>query len=65
MVKTVTIYKKLYFFQEKSKKQEKESGTNFVLLCQSKNMFGHFKKAICIDQSRFYIFSHPQEFKNV
>ena len=45
MVKTVTIYNKLYFFQEKSKKQEKESGTNFVLLCQSKNMFGHFKKA--------------------
>ena len=23
------------------------------------------KKLICIDQSRFYIFSHPQEFKNV
>ena len=23
------------------------------------------KKLICIDQLRFYIFSHPREFKNV
>ena len=23
------------------------------------------KKLICIDQARFYIFSHPREFKNV
>ena len=26
---------------------------------------GNSKRLICIDQSRFYIFSHPQEFKNV
>ena len=25
--------------------QEKEVATNFVLLCQSRNMVGHFKKA--------------------
>ena len=25
--------------------QEKEAGTNFVLLCQSSNMVGQFKKA--------------------
>ena len=29
-VKTVTPCKKLYFFHEKSKKQGKEAGTNFV-----------------------------------
>ena len=28
-----------------SQKQEKEAGTNFVLLCQSRNMVGQFKKA--------------------
>ena len=26
---------------------------------------GNTEKLICIDQSRFYIFSHPQDFKNV
>ena len=26
---------------------------------------GNSKKLICIDQSRFYIFSHPREFENV
>ena len=26
---------------------------------------GNSKKLICIDQSRFYIFSHPRECKNV
>ena len=36
-VKTVTLCMKL-FFHEKSKKQEKETDTNFVLLCQSGNM---------------------------
>ena len=25
-------------------KQEKEAGTNFLLLCQLRNMVGHFKK---------------------
>ena len=34
-VKTVSLYKKL--------------GTNFVLLCQSRNMVGLFKKAYLID----------------
>ena len=36
-VKTVTLYKKL-FFSLKVSKQEREAGTNFVLLCQSRNM---------------------------
>ena len=39
-VKIVT----LYFFM-KSLKNKKEVGINFVLLCQSKNMVGQFKKA--------------------
>ena len=44
-VKTVTSYKKHYSFHYKSKKKEKEAGTNFVLLCQSINMVGQFRKA--------------------
>ena len=43
-VKTVNLCKKLYFFHEKSKKQEKEAGTNLVLLRQSRNVVGKFKK---------------------
>ena len=43
-VKTVTLCKKLDFFHGKSKKQKNEAGTNFVLLCQSRNMVGQFKK---------------------
>ena len=42
-IKTVTLYKKLYFFI-KSLKQGKEIGTNFFLLFSSRNMVGHFKK---------------------
>ena len=42
--KTVTLYKKLYFFHKNSKRQENEAGTNFALLNQSRNMVGQFKK---------------------
>ena len=42
--KTVTVYKKPYFFSLKALKQEKEGGTNFVLLCQLRIMVGQFKK---------------------
>ena len=41
-VKRVALYKKLYFFHEKSKKQE--IGNNFMLLCQSRNVIGQIKK---------------------
>ena len=45
MVKTVTLCKKLYFIHGKFKKEaEKEAGTNFVLLFQSRNMVEQFKK---------------------
>ena len=42
--KTVTLYKKLYFFHENSKWQENEGGTNFALLNQSRNMVGQLNK---------------------
>ena len=45
MVKTVTLYKKLYFFSLKVLKARKRSYTSVVLLCQSRNMVGQFKKA--------------------
>ena len=44
-VKTVALYKKLYVFDLKSQKQEKEAGTNLIVLCHSRNMVGQFKKA--------------------
>ena len=50
-IKTVTPCQKLYFqskilkAKKKARKLEKETDTNFVLLCQSKNIFGLFKKA--------------------
>ena len=43
-VKTVTLYRKLYFFHSMSQKQEIEACTNLVLLCQSRNMVGQFRK---------------------
>ena len=61
-VKTVEI---LFFSLKVLKKKDKEAGTNFVLLCQSRNMVGQFKKTYLHNQSRFYIFSHLREFKNV
>ena len=45
MVETVIFCKKLYFLHEKFKIQEKEGSTNFVLLCQLRNMVGQFKKS--------------------
>ena len=42
---TVTLYKKLYFFSLKVLKARKKAGNNFILLCESRNMVGQFKKA--------------------
>ena len=44
-VKTVPLYKILYFFLLKVLNQEKEAGTNFNLFCQSRNMIEQLKKA--------------------
>ena len=44
MVNTIIPCKLKLFFHEKSTVQEKETGTNFVLLSQLANMIGQFKK---------------------
>ena len=64
-VETQTLYKKLYFFIKRIKSKKKMLAlTSFY--CVSREMWlGNFKNLICIGQSRFYIFSHPREFKNV
>ena len=46
------------------KKQEKQAGTNFVLLFQYINMIGRFMKRICIQQSSLYIFLQCFSFSN-
>ena len=53
MVKTVTLYMKLCFFIRR------EAGTNFVLLCQSRNMVGQFKKAYLHRSVKILHFSTP------
>ena len=46
MIKSVTFSIKLTsFFHEKSKKQEKGAGTNFILVSQSRNLTGRFIKS--------------------
>ena len=65
-VKTVTLYKEFYFFFIKSPKVKKKKLTLSLFYYVSREIwFGNSKKLICIDQSRFYSFSHPREFKNV
>ena len=39
-VKVVTLYKKLYVFIKSLKSKKKQAGTNFVLLCHSRNTVG-------------------------
>ena len=55
MVKTVTRYKKLYLFSLKFLK----AGTNFVLLCQSRNTVGQFKRAYLHRQIKVLHFLIP------
>ena len=43
-VKTVTLCKKLHFFHQKFKKQEKEAATNFVSLSQPRDTIRKFMK---------------------
>ena len=47
------------FVHRKSKKQEIKAYTTFILLSWSRN----WSKLIYKDQSRFYNFSHPGEFR--
>ena len=50
-----------FFFHKKPKYQEKEAGTNLILLT-GLYMIGQL---IRMDQSTFYNLSHPREFKNL
>ena len=63
--KSAALHKKFYFFSLKDLKKEKEAGTNFVVLCQSRNMVAQVKKAYLHRLIKILHFSHPQEFKNV
>ena len=45
-------------------KKKKLALTLFYYVSQEITL-GNSKNLICRDQSRFYIFSHPQQFKNV
>ena len=59
-VKTVTLYKKVFFFfSRKVLKARKKTGIIFVLLCQSKNMVGQFKKAHLHRPSKILHFITP------
>ena len=42
-------------------KAKKEAGTNFVLLCQSRNTVGQFKKILFAQTNQDSTFSHSRE----
>ena len=58
------LQEQYFIFFIKSLKSKKKAGTNFIMPVK-KYGWAIQKNLICIDQSRFYIFSHWQEFKNV
>ena len=64
-VKTVKLYKKLFFFIKSLKSKKRKLAVTLFHYIIREIWLGNSKKFICIDQSRFYIFSHPREFKNV
>ena len=59
-VKTVTLYKTLYFFIKSLKSKKKNLALTSFYYVNREIWFGNSKKLICIDQSRFYI-SHTRE----
>ena len=65
MVKIVTVRQKLYLLIKSLKSKKKEADTNFVLLSVEKCGWAIQKSFVCIDPPKFYILSHPREFKNV
>ena len=64
-VKTEILYGKLYLFIKSLKCKKKKPALTSFYFASREIWLGNSKKLICIDQSRIYIFSHPQEFKNV
>ena len=65
MVKSEILHKKLYFFIESLKSKKKKLALTLFYYVSREIWLGNSKKLICIDHSRFQIFSHPQEFKTV
>ena len=64
MVKTITLYKRkcIFFIKSYKSKKEKLALTSFYYVSRD-IWLGNSKKLICIDQSKFYIFSHPKNSK--
>ena len=64
-VKTVTLYKKLHFFIKSLKSKKKKLALTSSYYVSREIWLGNSKNLICIDQSRFYIFLHSRDFKNI
>ena len=64
-VKTATLYNNFIFFIKSLKSKKKNLALSLSYYVIREIWLGNSKNLICIHQSKFYIFSHPQEFKNV
>ena len=64
-IKTLILYKKTFFFIKSLENKKKKLALTSIYYVSQEIWLGNSKKLICIDQSRFYIFSHPRESKNV
>ena len=64
-VKTVTLYKKPNFCIKSLKSKKKKLALTLFCYVVQEIWLDNSKKLIGIGQLRFYIFSHPREFKNV
>ena len=63
-VETVALIRNFIFFIKSLKSKKKKLALTWFYVRQ-KMWLGNSEKLICMDQSRFYIFSQPPEFKNV
>ena len=63
--KTVTVIRNFIFFIKSLQSNKKKLALTLFYYVSREIWLDNSKKLICIDQLRFYIFSHPREFKNV
>ena len=61
---TVNFIRNFAFFIKSLKSKKKKLALTSFYYVSREMWLDNSKKLICIDQSRFYIFSHPREFKN-
>ena len=61
---TVNFIRNFAFFIKSLKSKKKKLALTSFYYVSREIWLDNSKKLICIDQSRFYIFSHPREFKN-